>query len=135
MFDLFTLDQKDYLVTVGYYSGYWELDRMHSTEAGAVIKKLKAYFARHGSPCQLLSDNGPQFVVAEFQEFTRTWDIKHTPFPFTSKANGKEEAAVKSAKRLIRKIAGGGDDYYLGLVAEQKYNTRHWEQSSLETDK
>ena len=36
-FDLFSLDQKDYLVAVDYYSGYRELDRLHSTDAGAVI--------------------------------------------------------------------------------------------------
>ena len=38
--ELFTLDQKDYLVVVDYYSGYWELGRLHSTDAGAVIKKF-----------------------------------------------------------------------------------------------
>lgn len=64
--DLFTLDQKDYLVTMDYYSGYWELDRLQSTEAVAMIKKLMAHFSRHSSPCQLVSDNGPQFVAAEF---------------------------------------------------------------------
>ena len=118
--DLFTLDQKDYLVTVDYYSGYWELDRLHSTDAVAVIKKLKSHFARHGSPCQLVSDNGPQFVAAEFRKFTRAWDIEHTPTsPYNSKANGKVEAAVKSAKRLLRKTAKGGDDFYLGLLAER----------------
>lgn len=36
----FTLDQKDYLVVVDYYSGYWELGRLHSTDAGAIIKKF-----------------------------------------------------------------------------------------------
>ena len=41
--DLFILDQKDYLVTVDYYSGYWEQDRLHSTDVGAVIKKLKSH--------------------------------------------------------------------------------------------
>ena len=118
--DLFSLDQKDYLVAVDYYSGYWELDRLHSTDAGAVIKKPKSHFARHGSPCQLVSDNGPQFAPAEFRKFTRAWDIEHTPTsPYNSKANGKVEAAVKSAKRLLRKTAKGGDDFYLGLLAER----------------
>lgn len=32
--DLFSLNQKDYLVTVGYYSGYWELNRLHTTDVG-----------------------------------------------------------------------------------------------------
>ena len=118
--DLFILDQKDYLVTVDYYSGYWEMDRLHSTEAGGVIKKLRAHFARHGSPCQLVSDNGPHLVAAEFQKFTSAWDIKHIPTsPQNSEANGKVEAAVKSAKRLLHKTAKGGDDFYLGFLAER----------------
>ena len=118
--DLFTLNQNDYLVTVDYYSDYWELDRLHSTDAGAVVKKLKAHFARHGSPCQLISDNGPQFVAANFQEFTRVWDIEHRPTsPYKSKANGKVEAVLKSAKRLLRKSDKAGDDFYLGLFAER----------------
>ena len=41
--DLLTLDQKDYLVAVDNYSGYWVLERLHSTDTGAVIKKLKSH--------------------------------------------------------------------------------------------
>ena len=33
--------------------------------SGAVVRKLKTHFARYGSSCQLVSDNGPQFVDAE----------------------------------------------------------------------
>ena len=118
--DLFTLNQKDYLVTVDYYSGYWELDRLHNTDSGTVVRKLKAHFARHGSPCQLVSDNGPQFVAAEFQKLTKEWDIEHrVTSPYNSKANGKVEAAVKSAKKLLRRTAKGGNDFYLGLLAER----------------
>ena len=62
--DLLTQDQKDFLVTVDYYSGFWELDRLRTTDSGAVTRKVKAHFARYGSPCQLVSDNGPQFVAA-----------------------------------------------------------------------
>ena len=94
--DLFTLNQKYYLVTVDYYSGYWELDRLRNTDSGTVVRKLKAHFARHGSPCQLVSDNGPQFVAAEFQKLTKEWDIEHrVTSPYNSKANGKVEAAKK----------------------------------------
>ena len=92
------------------------MDRLHSKDAGAVIKKLKSHFARHGSPYLLVSDNGPQFAAAEFRKFT----IEHTPTsPYNSKANRKVEAAVKSVKRLLRKTTKGGDDFYLGLLAER----------------
>ena len=75
---------------------------MHSTGVGAVIKKLKAHFARHGSPCQLVSDNGRQFVAAEFQEFTRAWNTKHTPTsPYTSKANGNSQSAPSNKAPLL----------------------------------
>ena len=96
--DLFTLNQRDYLVTVDYYSGYWELDRLHNTNSGTVVRKLKAHFARHGSPCQLVSDNGLQFVAAKFQKLTKGWDIENrVTSPYNGKANDKVEAAVKSA--------------------------------------
>ncbi|XP_068742197.1 uncharacterized protein [Montipora capricornis] len=37
--------------------------------------------------------------------------------PYNSKANGQVEAAVKSARKLLRKTARGGDDFHLGLLA------------------
>ena len=97
--DLLTHDQKYYLVTVDYYSAFWELDRLRTTDSGAVVRELKAHFAGYGSPCQLVSDNGPQFVAVEFQKLTKEWDIEHmVTSHYNSKANGKVEAAVKSAK-------------------------------------
>ena len=68
----------------------------------------------------LVSDNGPQFVAAEFQKLTKEWDIEHrVTSPYNSKANGKVDAAVKSAKKLLRRTAKGGNDFYLGLLAER----------------
>ena len=99
--DLFTLNQKDYLITVDYYSGYYI-----NTDSETVVRKFKAHFARYGSLCQLVSDNGPQFVAAEIQKLAKEWDIEHrVTSPYNSKANGKVEAAVKSAKKLLRKTA------------------------------
>ena len=41
------------------------------------VDLLSQDIARYGSPCQLVSDNGPQFVAAEFQKLTKEWDIEH----------------------------------------------------------
>ena len=58
----------------------------------------------------------------------KKWDIQHTPTStFNSNANGKVEAAVKSDKRLRNKTAKGGDDFYLGLLAERKILTKREE--------
>ena len=59
-------------------------------------------------------------MAAKFQKLTKEWDIEHqVTSPYDSKANGEVEAAFKFAKNLLRKIAkGGGNDFYLGLLAE-----------------
>jgi len=51
--------------------------RLRTTDSVAVARKLKIHFARYGSPCLLVSDNGPQFVAVEFQKLTKESDIEH----------------------------------------------------------
>ena len=48
--DLFELNNRDFLITVDYYSNYFEVDRLTSKTAKEVINKKKANFARHGIP-------------------------------------------------------------------------------------
>lgn len=115
--DLFTLDNCDYLITVDYYSNFWEIDRLYDTKSSTVVKKLKAHFARYGLPDQLVSDGGPQFVSDVFHKFVTDWDIEHlTSSPYNSKGNGKAESAVKTAKRLLRKAKDSGSDQYMALL-------------------
>ena len=115
--DLFTFKNKEYLVTVCYRSNFWEVDRLYNTKSSTVIKKLKAHLARYGIPKQLVTDNGPQFVSDEFRKFTESWGIEHTTTsPHHSQANGKCEAAVKVAKRMLRKTTKSGEDQYLALL-------------------
>ena len=42
--DIVTLDGKDYLVTIDYYSNFWEVDRLPSTKASTTILKRKALY-------------------------------------------------------------------------------------------
>ena len=97
--DLFSNNGKDYLVTVDYYSNFWEVDYLPDTGAQTIIGKLKAHCARHGIPDTIVSDNGPQYSCHAFARFCESWDITHvTSSPYNSKANGKAESPVKTCK-------------------------------------
>ena len=59
--DLCSFNNRDYLVTVDYFSGFFELDHLNDTSSETVINQLKLHFARHGIPDSLTTDNGPQY--------------------------------------------------------------------------
>ena len=48
--DLFTLDNHNYLITVDYFSDYWELDTLSDITSETVVKITKSQFARFGIP-------------------------------------------------------------------------------------
>ena len=109
--DLFEFNNRHYLVTADYYSNFWEVDRMESsTTSKAVISKLKQYFARHGIPSTVVSDNGPQFDSDEFHRFACEWEFDH------AQSNGLAESAVKTVKRLMRKAHEDGREPWLALL-------------------
>ncbi|XP_029182414.2 uncharacterized protein K02A2.6-like [Acropora millepora] len=115
--DLFELDQKQYMITVDYYSNFWEIDHLKSTTSTSIVLKLKNHFARHGCPDRLISDNGPQFISAEFRKFAKEWDFQQrTSSPGNSKGNGKVESAVKTAKNLLRKALDTRADPFIAIL-------------------
>ena len=115
--DLFSFDNKDSLITVDYYSNFWEIDYLSDTKSTTVIRKLKAHFARQGIPDIVISDNGPQYTSQEFQRFSERWEFLHkTSSPGHPQSNGKAESAVKTAKRLLNKAKMAGQDPYLALL-------------------
>ena len=116
--DLFTINDQNYLITVDYFSNFWEVDHLRQdTTAKTVIKQLKAHFAHYGCPERVVSDNGPQYASAEFAAFAAQWDFEHTPAsPAHPKSNGKAESAVKTAKKLLQKVHDSGGDPYLAML-------------------
>ena len=107
---------QKYDFTVHYERG----KNMHLADmlsASTTILKLKSHFARYGIPDQVISGNGPQFTSDEFINFSRTWDFEHlTSSPGNSKANGKAESGVKTAKRMLKKSIRAGTDPYLAVL-------------------
>ena len=99
MTDLFSCNDLNYLITVDYYSGFWEVDALPDIASRTVINKLKAYFARYGILDVCISDNGPHFLSEEFKAFSHKWQFEHkTSLPGYPQSKGKAEQAVKAAK-------------------------------------
>jgi len=58
--DLFTINNQDYLITVDFFSDYWEVDLLPNTTSETVVALSKSQFARFGGiPETVLTDNGP----------------------------------------------------------------------------
>jgi len=80
------------LVVVDYYSRYYEYAIMTSTTTVKVIDNLEEIFSRHGLPITIKSDNGPQFISGEFQEYCVQNGIVHLKTtPKWPQANGEVE--------------------------------------------
>jgi transposase InsO family protein len=75
--DMFEFRNKNYLVTVDYYSNFFEVDRLYKTTSKHVIQKLRVQFSRHGIPSKVISDNGPQFSSSDFADFAKTYEFVH----------------------------------------------------------
>ncbi|KAK3089216.1 hypothetical protein FSP39_001808 [Pinctada imbricata] len=115
--DIFTLNKQNYLVTVDYFSDFFELDVLQDTSASTVISCLKQHFSRHGIPDTVISDNGPQFSSKEFHTFACEWEFEHsTSSPYHSQSNGKAESAVKIAKKLVKKANRNNSDVWKAVL-------------------
>ena len=66
-----------YLVIVDTHSKWPEVIEMKSTTTASLIVELRRVFPVFGLPQQLVSDNGPQFISAEFEKFMKENGVKH----------------------------------------------------------
>ena len=115
--DLCDLHGRTLLVVSDYYSNYIEVARLTSVTTQSVVRELKTVFSRFGIPEVLVTDNGPQFSSAEFQEFATSWSFDHvTSSPRYPQSNGKAENAVKTVNRLFSKCREDGQSEFLALL-------------------
>ncbi|CAB0016247.1 unnamed protein product [Nesidiocoris tenuis] len=116
--DLFKLESDWYLVITDHFSRYFQVAKMKRMRASDIIKECKSTFSLFGVPEEVFSDSGTQFntlETSEFQQFAREWGFKtYCSSPQYHQANGAAEAAVKTAKSLLKKNTG---DFELALLA------------------
>ena len=75
---------------------------MQSTTSQRTIEVLRELFSSYGLPEQVVSDNGPQFVSAEFETFMRNNGIKHIRCaPYHPSSNGLAERFIQTFKKAM----------------------------------
>ena len=115
--DLFTWDTSEYFIIVDYHSRFFEVAKLPDTKSITVITHIKSAFAQHGIPSEVISNNGPQCSLKEFESFARSWEFKHTTTsPLNPEANGLVEKAVQTVKNLLTKAKQDSSDPYLALL-------------------
>lgn len=101
--------QRFFLVLIDYHSKWPEVQPVASVTSTTVINFLKTVFAREGLPCEIVSDNGVQFVSHEFQEFLHQHGIKHSKTSlYHPQANGQVERFNRVLKSCLQLAAVQG---------------------------
>ncbi|XP_050710137.1 uncharacterized protein LOC126994907 [Eriocheir sinensis] len=120
--DHFSVAGKAFLVIADRLSGWPVVFPCgRDTTADATIRQFRSYFRDLGVPLRLRTDGGPQFTSSAFKQFLTRWGVRHTvTSPHYPQSNGHAEAAVKSMKHLIMKVAPTGnidcEDFDRGLL-------------------
>ncbi|XP_065658665.1 uncharacterized protein LOC136083188 [Hydra vulgaris] len=80
-------------------------------------QKLGTDLFQKGIPEELVSDNGTQYSLKVFRQFSQQWHFKHiTSSPNYAQSNGLAEATVKSIKLLIKKYYMSNEHIYKGIL-------------------
>ena len=75
-------------------------------------------FSEHGIPEVLHSDNGPQYVSAQFADLCISWDIAYeTSSLHYPQSNGFAETCIRSVKHTLQQAKYSGADPQLALLA------------------
>ena len=97
-----------WLIVVDAHTKWPEVIAMKTTTASNTITALRSLFARYGIPSQIVSDNGPQFISEEYQQFCERNGIRRALVaPYHPSSNGEAERFVQTFKSGIRNYAHG----------------------------
>ncbi len=100
--DLFHLEGHTFLAYADRFSGWLEVDKLRSGTFRDVRCSFLRWFRTYGVPEELATDGGPPFNSLEYRRFLRTWGVeRRLSSAYFPQSNGRAEAAVKSAKRIL----------------------------------
>lgn len=115
--DIFEIRGQSFLLIVDYMSKFPEVMNIRDKTARTVIEKMKAVYARHGIPKELVCDHVP-FASYEMKTFAAEWGIKLThSSPAYPQSNRLAERTIKTVKHILKKAEQSGVDHHLALLS------------------
>jgi len=106
----------NFLIVIDSHSKWPEAIPMTSTSSSRLIQEFQRLFSTHGLPAVLVTDNGPQFVSQEFEDFLVKNGIRHYTSPhYHPSSNGQAERTVQTVKTMLKKIAADKGDFHRQL--------------------
>ena len=118
--DMFQLNGHTYLAYADRLTGWLETAHFPGDATSSkIISHLRVFFRRWGAPECLSTDGGTNLASSEVTEFLKKWRVTarvssaHYP-----QSNGRAEAAVKAAKRVLRGNTGVGGSLDCDKVAQ-----------------
>jgi hypothetical protein len=128
--DFGEFDKRNFLLLVDAHTKWLEVVEMKTTTSHQTIIQLRRLFASYGLPEVLVSDNGPQLVSWEMEQFLRNNGIRHSLSPpYHPATNGAVERCVQTVKTALKKFVlskcGGDLDHALQNFLFQYRVTPH----------
>nr|XP_029715860.1 uncharacterized protein K02A2.6-like [Aedes albopictus] len=115
--DLFHFRGNEYILIVDSWSNFYDFKKLSRSTSDEVINIMKNWFAVHGIPRVLETDNGPQYSSQDFRKFADEWGFDHkTSSPHFPRSNGLAERFVQVAKNLLKRCHQDGSDVNLALL-------------------
>lgn len=98
------VEGKMLLILVDAHSKWIEVHICQSATSSATIDRLRRTFSQLGLPEVIVSDNGPNFVSREMENFMVKNGIRHVKVsPYHPSSNGLAERAVQTVKAVLAK--------------------------------
>ena len=93
------------------------MHKLGSATSKVLVQEMKTVFTELGVPNMIVSDNGPQYTLAEFKDFMKQWQIEHrVSSPRNPQSNGMAERCVQTMKASLIKTMEIGEDVNLALL-------------------
>ena len=102
--DYFFMQGHQYLVYADRYTGWVTISQCKplQSNAPALCRELRTLFGIYGAPTEIATDGGQPFPSHHVQDFLRRWGVTwRVSSSYYAQSNGRAEAAVKTAKRLL----------------------------------